>query len=575
MRKLAIAFLVFGAAMGLGVAFDDVPPEPEPKSKYAVLVAIGQYQDRRLPPLPFAHDDIELLASVLRSQGYETKVLSTLVPDHPLSFDYPSKKNIEFAFTTRGDDSLLIFVGHGIQLPGNADSCLCAADSDPKKPETCVSLSKLYRKTERSWDGAVCFFIDASRADARDIKGIAGDQAPIPRHGVSALYSCSAGERSHDSKALGRSYFCNAVIEGFKGHARAGQTDSITVESLFGYVSTRVMGDVANGLGRTVNQTPFKRIDAEDKKDYVLGKSLLPKFGSWRRPPLDPKEAKKAGGQHLASIGMPLVYIPAGRFIMGSSIDERGRNHDEMQHEVEITNGFFIGAHEVTVGQFEQFVEAEKYQTDAEKIDEGQGFVDGNRASNSGYSWKRTGMSLSKDHPVVNVSWNDAQVFCKWLSRKEKKTFRLPTEAEWEYACRAGTLSLFSSGDDDTALASIGNAMDETFIAAFPRTNNPQYAVKANDGNVFPSKVGSYPKNGFGLFDMSGNVFEWCSDWYGEGYYQLSRKADPTGPEQGWQRVARGGSWLSSAAKCRSASRSRGEPDTAVVTYGFRVVMEP
>ena len=153
---------------------------------------------------------------------------------------------------------------------------------------------------------------------------------------------------------------------------------------------------------------------------------------------------------------------------------------------------------------------------------------------------------------MVNVSWNDAVAFCKWLSKKEGKTYRLPTEAEWEYACRAGTTTRYYSGDDPETLAKVGNVADAAAKAKFP---DWKYTIKANDGYVFTAPVGKFKPNAFGLYDMHGNAWQWCADWYGAEYYAASPADDPTGPDSGNGRVLRGGSWNDRPYYSRSAFR--------------------
>jgi len=142
------------------------------------------------------------------------------------------------------------------------------------------------------------------------------------------------------------------------------------------------------------------------------------------------------------SRGKKLVLIPAGEFMMGSPEDEEERNDEEKQHRVRITRSFYLGIHEVTIAQFRRFVDDTKYKTEAEK-DElgglGWNEAEGKFKVDPKYTWRNSGFKQEDSHPVVNVSWNDAEAFCAWLSKKEGQAYRLPTEAEWEYACRAGT----------------------------------------------------------------------------------------------------------------------------------------
>ena len=237
-----------------------------------------------------------------------------------------------------------------------------------------------------------------------------------------------------------------------------------------------------------------------------------------------------------------------------------------------ITKPFYLGTYHVTRGQFRQFVADTGYKTDAEKGERPGAFGwDPDKKQfgfNEKYSWRNAGFEQTDEHPVVNVSWNDAVAFCKWLSKKESKTYRLPTEAEWEYACRAGTTTRYYSGDDPETLAKIGNVADATFKAKFPDT---KYTIKASDGYVFTSPVGSFQANAFGLYDMHGNAWEWCSDWYSAEYYAASAAEDPIGPDSGNDRVLRGGSWLNWPTNIRSAFRLWGTPDKRFSYTGFRV----
>ena len=170
---------------------------------------------------------------------------------------------------------------------------------------------------------------------------------------------------------------------------------------------------------------------------------------------------------------------------------------------------------------------------------------------------------------MVNVSWNDAVAFCQWLSRKEGKTYRLPTEAEWEYACRAGTTTLYYSGDEPETLAQVGNVRDAKAKAKFADWTS---TIKASDGFVFTAPVGKFRSNAFGLFDMHGNACQWCADWYDAAYYAASPTDDPQGPHSGSDRAFRGGSWYDWAGCCRSAYRYGLTPEVRCINVGFRVI---
>jgi len=271
---------------------------------------------------------------------------------------------------------------------------------------------------------------------------------------------------------------------------------------------------------------------------------------------------------------MKLTLIPAGEFMMGNGESAEataaffkktyGENlpnadffkDEHPQHRVRITKPFYLGTHHVTRGQFRQFVADAGYKTDAEKQEDlgARGWNPDQKAFrfNEKYSWRSAGFEQTDEHPVVNVSWNDAVEFCKWLSKKESKTYRLPTEAEWEYACRAGTTTRYYSGDDPETLATVGNVADATAKAKFP---DWKYTNRASDGYVFTAPVGKFKPNAFGLYDMHGNAWQWCADWYGAEYYAKSPADDPTGPDFGSIRVLRGGSWSDWPSDSRSAKR--------------------
>ncbi|MBC7819826.1 MAG: formylglycine-generating enzyme family protein [Planctomycetaceae bacterium] len=283
------------------------------------------------------------------------------------------------------------------------------------------------------------------------------------------------------------------------------------------------------------------------------------------------------------SIHMKLASIPAGEFLMGAPDSDQDANQDERpQHRVRISRPFHIGIHEVTVGQFRIFVDATGHKTAAE-TEPSSGF---NSETNTfqydqlGFHWRNLGWKQTDDHPVLNVSWFDAVAFCEWLSKKEDRTYRLPTEAEWEYACRAGSESRFIGGDSLDKLQAIANTQDKSLVAKQPRFSNSDSAdylrkpVPWDDGYPFSAPVGRFKPNGFGLYDTLGNASEWCHDWYGDDEYRNSPATDPTGPENGKGRLVRGGAFLHQARHCRVTQRISGTPAYHNYIIGFRVVME-
>ena len=232
-------------------------------------------------------------------------------------------------------------------------------------------------------------------------------------------------------------------------------------------------------------------------------------------------------------VTMELVLIPAGEFMMGSPANEAKRGSDESQHRVRITRAFYMGKYEVTQAEYQ--------------------VVMGTNPS------KFKGAS----NPVEQVSWNDSTEFCRKLSERSGKQVRLPTEAEWEYACRAGTTTPFHYG------SSLGSDQ-ANFDGNFPDGGAARGTYREKT-----TPVGSFQANAWGLHDMHGNVWEWCGDWYDEGYYGKSPGQNPTGPTSGGYRVLRGGAWSNFGLSCRSALRSGLIPSDRNDHIGFRVVAFP
>ncbi|MBR5709873.1 MAG: formylglycine-generating enzyme family protein [Thermoguttaceae bacterium] len=235
-------------------------------------------------------------------------------------------------------------------------------------------------------------------------------------------------------------------------------------------------------------------------------------------------------------------WCPPGEFMMGSP-----NGYDcEKPHKVTLTRGFWLLETEVTVGMFKAFV------SDTGYVSTGYtpwGYVNGSSKQDSQFSWRNPGFSQTDNHPVTNVSWNDAVEFCKWLGKKTGQNITLPTEAQWEYACRAGT-----TGD---------YAGDFWF---------------GGNSNMTTHPVGTKKPNAWGLYDMHGNVWEWCSDYYDGEYYARSPKNDPENTESTEdfsRRVCRGGWWGANVVLCKSAKRNCASPDYRNYDTGLRVLLVP
>ncbi|WES63294.1 formylglycine-generating enzyme family protein [Microbacter sp. GSS18] len=296
-----------------------------------------------------------------------------------------------------------------------------------------------------------------------------------------------------------------------------------------------------------------------------------------------PSSGGAGGSASPGRHGIEQAVIPAGTFVMGDSSGDRNPGDGEVPlHEVTL-DSFSIDATSVTNDDFARFVEATGYATEAETFGFSAVFHLALAAPEEdilgqppgtpwwfgvkGADWRHPGGRDSSidglgDHPVVHVSWNDAQAYCAWAGR------RLPTEAEWEYAARGGLASKkYPWGDEEPDAG--GSWRANIFQGEFPRTNT------LDDGYLTTAPVRTFSPNGYGLWQPIGNVWEWCTDWFDPNYYRVSPAANPPGPARGGARILRGGSYLCHISYCnryRNSARSQNTPDSSMGNAGFRTV---
>ena len=331
----------------------------------------------------------------------------------------------------------------------------------------------------------------------------------------------------------------------------------------------------------------------------LLSATLLAGCGTATRPPAPQPAPPTAQVNPTDRLGIAYVRIPAGEFMMGSDespaalakafphADPKRLSDfkDEAPvHRVRLTRDFWMGQHAITVGQFREFLRQSGYVPESVRDGTGAyGFNPDYTPPNNErgdlfegrlprYSWDDTGFPQSDQHPVVNVTWNDAVAMARWLTEREGVVYRLPTEAEWEYAARGGARTRYPGGDDPAILPRVANTFDRETALRWPRWR--EQAGDGNDGYAFTAPVGRFQPNAFGLYDMVGNVWEWCADWYDEDYYARSPVNDPQGPVDGTVKVRRGGSWHSWPLYARTAFRNWNSPSTRYVLVGFRLVRD-
>jgi formylglycine-generating enzyme required for sulfatase activity len=532
--------------------------------KYALLVGVKDYRHAGLRPLKYTENDVEDLAKILRARGAgfaKVHVLTNTRGARDKGVSAPTAANIRAALEgllrARGthDTVLVALSGHGVQLkvkdrrgetrtkgffcPTDADLFDEVIDEAKLGRTSLLSLDWLFARLKRSGAGVKLVLMDACRDElAGDKSPLDAETLPRPPRGTAALFSCSPGQKSHEIPKLRHGVFFHFVLEGLRGRAKV--EDEVTWDDLARYVKRQVNRESPKLIGGGGRQTPHEIKDIVGESPVLLAVNNEP--------------AKRITN----SIGMRLVLIPAGKFTMGSPAGEKDRGKDEEQHDVEITRAFYLGVTEVTQGQFKRVMGYNpSYFSKDGKGKEGLSYFAFSKPG--GGKEKVKDMASTDDLPVENVSWEEAQTFLKKLSdrpdeKKKGRTYRLPTEAEWEYSCRGGAPSRhpFHFGPSlSTTQANFNSTLGRTCA------------------------VGSYPANRFGLHDMHGNVWEWCSDWYDKDYYGKSPPRDPRGPSRGSSRVDRGGGWRDYGRDCRSADRRSFGPAYRDYYLGFRVALVP
>jgi formylglycine-generating enzyme required for sulfatase activity len=550
--------------------------------KLAFLVGVKSYDHADLKDLEFPENDVKELADVLQRQGFTVTLMSTSATRTDKEH-FPDAKNIrqQLSATLKGvskrDLILIALAGHGLQPLNASQSYFCPHNANPSErngdvahPETLLSIGEILAQIRDSGIGQKLLLVDACRNDPevrggrRGAGAIQVDISALPQQ-TGVLLSCARGEFSFESRSFGTGHgaFFFQVIEGLNGKAKDEDGD-ITWDSLRAFVKKRVPTSVRKIFGKeggeqspneignltgeptllariTVEQTPKDETEAD--RASRLATEQLKRANAERAASMRLRlgfEGSKAG-QTRDDNGLKtkLVWIPPGDFRMGSPKDENGRSDDEGPVNVTLTKGFWLGQHEVTQAEWRHVMQATPW---------------------SGENYVKEG----DDYPATYVSWNDATKFFEKLTETERDAGRLPegwkytlpTEAQWEYACRGGSKSRFSFGDDESDLGDYG-----------------WFRKNADDaGEKYAHLVGQKKANPLGLFDMHGNVWEWCRDVYAE---KLPGGDDPEVSAGGSDRVARGGSWYGTAGGCRSAWRRRITPDDRIDDLGFRVALTP
>ncbi len=621
--------------------------------KWALLVGINDYEDKRIVDLDYANADVTAFRNVLidPNVGGFSKAHVYLMTDKNTGDLRPTHTNVLFrlgklAELIKPEDTFIFyFSGHG--LTRGEQSFLLTVNADGRELETleltAIPLERLQRYMRRIRARRVLFILDACRNDPERGKGgsdnlltetFAKGVRVVPREGKDELpqtgatfFACSLGERAYEWLERKQSVFSYYLIEGFKGKAKDAD-GNVTLVSLEDYVRQRVIKWSKENLPKGKKQTPWLKLEGTPKMVLTVhktkpeeisttaalvistkpsGASVYVDKGFRGRTPLKLEIDTGARGERTVEVGLELkgyksraariklnrgrterwtdvklskvklvtstpptitgkdgakmVLIPAGEFQMGSN---DGEDNEKPVHTVYL-NAFYMDKYEVTNSQYAQFLNDYGKNADAvghELID----LDDEDCLIEKGGSVYRP-KSGYENHPVIEVTWYGAAAYAQFYGK------RLPTEAEWEKAARGGLVGKKYPWGDSISPTK----------ANYDSDRSRSYSTA--DMLEYLNPVGSFPPNGYGLYDMAGNVWEWCADEYDKNYYSKSPKDNPTGPgtpilfvNSGFtsvkeRRVCRGGSWVGNPDYMRCADRYWGDPAFSFDYQGFRCVV--
>lgn len=570
---------------------------PVPKliaGQYALVVGVESYKrGQLLPQLQYAADDAQKLATELEEAGYEVTRMMQSGGQDSIKPDAEGilTEFIKVLGKAKNDDDIVIvaLVGHSVQFAaddGDRRFFFCPADAKIAKVKSAAEITELnrlievrelYAELEKCSAGAKLLLLDTNRANPlrkssrQSIFSLSRPQLPEPTSGTAVLASCEANQNSFEDKNLQSGVFCHQLLQGLKGAADVGTVANpadgeITLEELYRFASAKTH-DFVRVNYRSTEQMPEMLGTFRVAVPLV---SLPPKF----EPGVTPREALaqqalnamanqnpigQGGGSTNAggasqngeadvavfeagkpvvknSLGSSMVLVASGSYRMGSPATEPGHAANETQVDVRLTKDFWLGKYEVTQAEYRRLMGASPW-------DGMPGVLDDPSAS------------------ATYVTWEEAMLFCGVLTDVEhasgllphKYRYDLPTEAQWEYACRAGTETAYYFGATPADL--------------------PDHAWYKDNAEEVPDQrfahiVGLKDPNEIGLYDMHGNVREWCKDVFRP---DLPGGSDPFVNTLGTTRVSRGGNWQSLAIDCRAAYRFSDAPIVRKAGLGFRV----
>ncbi len=564
-------------------------------ARLALVIGNGAYKNS---PLRNPPNDACVMGRTLRELGFA--VIQKRNLNHQQMWEAIDAFGMRLM--NRGGTGLFYYAGHGIQhngknylIPVNAG---IQKENALEQKAVCADMVLSKMRSSRNWANLMildaCWENPLASHFQKSEKGLAPMNSPagtVIAHAASPGEAVSQGPgeyglytsqliRHVKIPGLGVTDMLDKVREGVKRLSSGAQIpwESVNLKAQFCFMPPRdkplrqpgrkkVVVDQLVIKDRPSKQRPAKPVESpkdrmsqpeSEKPSYpiVKGRRTAPKPPHGRRDEMPPSRRKP--GKNRASMpsgewresvtGIAFVYVKGGCYEMGCGPWTGNCGDDERPVHRVCVDDFYMGRHEVTVGQYMRF--AKETGRHPEWMEKGSKYHI--RTGSDDYYGRLGNALTSENHPVVGVSWNDAAMFAQWLSRKIGRTIHLPTEAEWECACRSGGKpERYSGGINLDGLA--------------------RYSV--NSGG--PGPVGGKNPNGLGIWDMSGNVWEWCQDIYSPDAYAMHPSANPVHASGGFERVNRGGSWYDAPARVRCANRRGNSPDTRENYIGFRVSMTP
>jgi formylglycine-generating enzyme required for sulfatase activity len=559
-----------------------------------IALVIGNSAYQKVSPLDNPRNDAELMAETLRAVGFTLVGGGAQVDLDKVAFDDVLQK---FGNLLVGADvALFYYAGHGVQVRGS--NYLVPVNANPAREADvllqAVDTALVLAAMEGSGTRLNMVLLDACRNNPFGGRGLRGSEGGLAQmrapEGTLISYATQPGNVAFDG-AGGHSPYTKALAETIRkggldifqtfneiglavmqatGNAQQPWVSASPIKGSFHFVAAPAAA--APAVPPAVPPSPVQTAAVAQQVRPALPCSVSAPVGvllsSRAAKPLSAVEecALKPKDAFRECDKCPeLVVVPAGSFTMGSSADEPDRSDREgPQHIVHIASPFAVGKFAVTVDQFADFVaETSRNMGSSCRTLEG-----GKMEDRPGRSWRDPGFSQTGSHPVACIAFGDAEAYVDWLSAKTGKSYRLLTEAEWEYAARAGTTTRFSFGDDEKELCRYGNGTD---VAAKRSVTGLGPSGSCNDGYAYTAPVGHFLPNAFGLYDMHGNVRQWVADCFHRSYAGAPTDGSPWAAPDCMIRVQRGGAWGYRPANLRSAYRDGIEPTLRRSFTGLRV----